>query len=103
MNLYNDIDALVSFLYVYEVNSKEKLFKFSAALFVWGFRSSVLWLIKKIFTFDLLYKVRALQENYTFDVYVTKDERIKVLHFNPWGAFNYIAVAVWLGGIIAEY
>jgi hypothetical protein len=34
MNLYNDIDALVSFLYVYEVNSKEKLFKFSAALFV---------------------------------------------------------------------
>ncbi|XVF00512.1 hypothetical protein REPUB_Repub04eG0007600 [Reevesia pubescens] len=24
-------------------------------------------------------------EDYTFDVYVTKDERVKLLDFNPWG------------------
>ncbi|KAL5570016.1 hypothetical protein UlMin_026591 [Ulmus minor] len=26
--------------------------------------------------------------NYTFDVYVTGDERVKVVDFNPWGAFT---------------
>ncbi|KAK6917099.1 Cell division cycle protein 123 [Dillenia turbinata] len=27
-------------------------------------------------------------ENYTFDVYVTNDRRVKLLDFNPWGAFT---------------
>ena len=34
-------------------------------------------------------------ENYTFDVYVTKDERIKVLDFNPWGAFTLPLLFNW--------
>jgi hypothetical protein len=34
-------------------------------------------------------------ENYTFDVYVTKDERIKVLDFNPWGAFTLPLLFDW--------
>ncbi|KAB1217217.1 hypothetical protein CJ030_MR4G021104 [Morella rubra] len=33
--------------------------------------------------------------NYTFDVYVTKDERIKVLDFNPWGAFTLPLLFNW--------
>lgn len=34
-------------------------------------------------------------ENYTFDVYVTTDERIKVLDFNPWGAFTLPLLFDW--------
>ncbi|XP_040990082.1 cell division cycle protein 123 homolog [Juglans microcarpa x Juglans regia] len=34
-------------------------------------------------------------ENYTFDVYVTKDERIKILDFNPWGAFTLPMLFDW--------
>jgi len=34
-------------------------------------------------------------ENYTFDVYVTKDERIKVLDFNPSGAFTLTLLFDW--------
>ena len=34
-------------------------------------------------------------ENYTFDVYVTNDERIKVLDFNPWGAFTLPLLFNW--------
>ena len=34
-------------------------------------------------------------ENYTFDVYVTKDERVKILDFNPWGAFTLPLLFAW--------
>ena len=34
-------------------------------------------------------------ENYTFDVYVTKDERVKVMDFNPWGAFTLPLMFTW--------
>ncbi|XP_031275526.1 cell division cycle protein 123 homolog [Pistacia vera] len=34
-------------------------------------------------------------ENYTFDVYVTEDERVKVLDFNPWGAFTLPLLFTW--------
>lgn len=27
-------------------------------------------------------------ENYTFDVFLTNDEGVKVIDFNPWGAFT---------------
>ena len=34
-------------------------------------------------------------ENYTFDVYVTKDKRVKILDFNPWGAFTLPQLFTW--------
>ncbi|KAM1112546.1 hypothetical protein ACFX13_046235 [Malus domestica] len=34
-------------------------------------------------------------ENYTFDVYVTQDDRIKVVDFNPWGAFTLPRMFTW--------
>uniref|UniRef100_A0A5B6ZY14 Putative Temperature sensing protein-related n=1 Tax=Davidia involucrata TaxID=16924 RepID=A0A5B6ZY14_DAVIN len=34
-------------------------------------------------------------ENYTFDVYVTKDGRVKLLDFNPWGAFTLPLLFTW--------
>ncbi|XP_062012647.1 uncharacterized protein LOC133729179 [Rosa rugosa] len=34
-------------------------------------------------------------ENYTFDVYVVKDERVKVMDFNPWGAFTLPLMFTW--------
>ncbi|KAF8006096.1 hypothetical protein BT93_K0407 [Corymbia citriodora subsp. variegata] len=34
-------------------------------------------------------------DNYTFDVYVTKDGRVKVLDFNPWGAFTLPLLFSW--------
>ncbi|XP_065870515.1 uncharacterized protein [Euphorbia lathyris] len=34
-------------------------------------------------------------ENYTFDVYVTKDERVKIVDFNPWGAFTLPLLFTW--------
>ncbi|WCJ26573.1 hypothetical protein M5689_008379 [Euphorbia peplus] len=34
-------------------------------------------------------------ENYTFDVYVTKDERVKILDFNPWGASTLPLLFTW--------
>ncbi|XP_002522614.2 cell division cycle protein 123 homolog [Ricinus communis] len=34
-------------------------------------------------------------ENYTFDVYVTKDERAKIVDFNPWGAFTLPLLFTW--------
>ncbi|XP_031494563.1 uncharacterized protein LOC116260389 [Nymphaea colorata] len=39
-------------------------------------------------------------DNYVFDVYVTKDGRVKVLDFNPWGAFTLPLLFSWdeLGG-----
>lgn len=34
-------------------------------------------------------------ENYTFDVYVTRDGRVKLLDFNPWGAFTLPLLFTW--------
>ncbi|TQD77233.1 hypothetical protein C1H46_037240 [Malus baccata] len=34
-------------------------------------------------------------ENYTFDVYATQDDRIKVVDFNPWGAFTLPLMFTW--------
>ncbi|XP_021733949.1 cell division cycle protein 123 homolog [Chenopodium quinoa] len=34
-------------------------------------------------------------ENYTFDVYVTKDRRVKLIDFNPWGAFTLPLLFTW--------
>ncbi|GAB4840686.1 hypothetical protein Ancab_021453 [Ancistrocladus abbreviatus] len=34
-------------------------------------------------------------EKYTFDVYVTRDKRIKLLDFNPWGAFTLPLLFTW--------
>lgn len=41
--------------------------------------------------------VRAMFEsdNYTFDIYITKDERVKVVDFNPWGAFTLPLLFTW--------
>lgn len=41
--------------------------------------------------------VRAIfeSENYTLDVYITKDERVKVVDFNPWGAFTLPLLFTW--------
>ncbi|KAF7836652.1 cell division cycle protein 123-like protein [Senna tora] len=42
-------------------------------------------------------KVQAVFEsdNYTFDIYITKDERVKVVDFNPWGAFTLPLLFTW--------
>ncbi|ONK81400.1 uncharacterized protein A4U43_C01F28690 [Asparagus officinalis] len=40
-------------------------------------------------------KPRFESENYTFDVYVTGDGRVKVLDFNPWGAFTLPLLFGW--------
>ncbi|CAJ1932570.1 unnamed protein product [Sphenostylis stenocarpa] len=34
-------------------------------------------------------------KNYTFDVYITRDERVKVVDFNPWGAFTLPLLFTW--------
>lgn len=34
-------------------------------------------------------------EDYTFDVYVTNDGRVKVLDFNPWGSFTLPLLFTW--------
>ena len=34
-------------------------------------------------------------ENYTFDVYVTMDDRVKLVDFNPWGAFTLPLLFTW--------
>ncbi|XP_023001444.1 cell division cycle protein 123 homolog [Cucurbita maxima] len=34
-------------------------------------------------------------ENYTFDVYVTKNEAVKIVDFNPWGAFTLPLLFTW--------
>ncbi|XP_058091044.1 uncharacterized protein LOC131237351 [Magnolia sinica] len=34
-------------------------------------------------------------KDYTFDVYVTKDRRVKLMDFNPWGAFTLPLLFTW--------
>ncbi|XP_044479393.1 cell division cycle protein 123 homolog [Mangifera indica] len=45
--------------------------------------------------FDNIVRQKFESENYTFDVYVTKDERVKVLDCNPWGAFTLPLLFTW--------
>ncbi|GAB2228162.1 hypothetical protein Droror1_Dr00009992 [Drosera rotundifolia] len=40
-------------------------------------------------------KGRFKSENYTFDIYVTKDGWFKLLDFNPWGAFTLPLLFTW--------
>lgn len=43
-------------------------------------------------------------EDYTFDVYITKDEKVKLVDFNPWGAFTLPLMFSWaeLGEILED-
>ncbi|KAK2643033.1 hypothetical protein Ddye_024796 [Dipteronia dyeriana] len=45
--------------------------------------------------FDNNVRQKFESENYTFDVYVTNDERVKILDFNPWGAFTLPLLFNW--------
>lgn len=45
--------------------------------------------------FDEVVEPRFRLEDYTFDVYVTGDGRVKVLDFNPWGAFTLPLLFTW--------
>ncbi|XP_065620882.1 uncharacterized protein LOC136063848, partial [Quercus suber] len=56
-------------------------------------KSNIEWLIRQFYEDQVRLKFES--ENYTFDVYVTKDERIKVLDFNPWGAFTLPLLFNW--------
>ncbi|XWS51904.1 hypothetical protein CRYUN_Cryun11dG0021800 [Craigia yunnanensis] len=50
-------------------------------------------LIEEFFNDNVRLKFES--EDYTYDVYVTKDERVKVLDFNPWGAFTLLLLFTW--------
>ncbi|KAM7262545.1 hypothetical protein ACFE04_000228 [Oxalis oulophora] len=45
--------------------------------------------------FDENVKMKFESENYTFDVYVTKNERVVVLDFNPWAEFTLPLLFTW--------
>jgi hypothetical protein len=42
-------------------------------------------------------------ENYVFDVYITNDERAKIVDFNTWGGFTLSLLFTWEMGIIRAY
>ncbi|XP_052203311.1 uncharacterized protein LOC127808759 isoform X1 [Diospyros lotus] len=50
-------------------------------------------LIQEFFLDEVRLKFES--ENYTFDVYVRKDGRVKLLDFNPWGAFTLPLLFTW--------
>ncbi|PQQ00572.1 hypothetical protein Pyn_04125 [Prunus yedoensis var. nudiflora] len=50
-------------------------------------------LIEDFFVENLMSRFES--ENYTFDVYVTEDDRVKVVDFNPWGAFTLPLMFTW--------
>ncbi|CAN6574463.1 unnamed protein product [Malus baccata var. baccata] len=50
-------------------------------------------LIEDFFVDNLMSRFES--ENYTFDVYATQDDRIKVVDFNPWGAFTLPLMFTW--------
>ncbi|KAE8689189.1 kinesin-4-like [Hibiscus syriacus] len=50
-------------------------------------------LIEEFFNVNVRLKFES--DDYTFDVYVTEDERVKVLDFNPWGAFTLPLLFTW--------
>lgn len=45
--------------------------------------------------FNSYVRTRFESEKYTFDVYITKDERVKIVDFNPWGAFTLSMLFTW--------
>ncbi|KAB1994972.1 hypothetical protein ERO13_D13G114400v2 [Gossypium hirsutum] len=45
--------------------------------------------------FNGIVRLKFESNDYTFDVYVTQDERVKVLDFNPWGAFTLPLLFTW--------
>lgn len=56
-------------------------------------KSSLQVLIQEFFTENVRHKFES--QNYTFDIYVTSDERIKIVDFNPWGAFTLPLLFNW--------
>ncbi|KAE9602881.1 putative Cell division cycle protein [Lupinus albus] len=56
-------------------------------------KNDILLLIQEFF--DNHVRGRFESENYTFDVYITKGERVKVVDFNPWGAFTLPLLFTW--------
>ena len=56
-------------------------------------KNNILSLIQEFFNNHV--RGRFESENYTFDVYITKDERVKVVDFNPWGAFTLPLLFTW--------
>ncbi|WCJ18811.1 hypothetical protein M5689_001134 [Euphorbia peplus] len=56
-------------------------------------KNSLQLLIENFFTENV--RLRFESENYTFDIYVTRDERVKILDFNPWGAFTLALLFTW--------
>lgn len=45
--------------------------------------------------FDSNVKQQFESEKYTFDVYITSDERVKIVDFNPWGGFTLPLLFTW--------
>ncbi|CAN1233984.1 Cell division cycle protein 123 homolog [Linum perenne] len=56
-------------------------------------RSSIRNLIREFFYKQVRLKFES--DDYTFDVYVTSDGRVKILDFNPWGAFTLPLLFTW--------
>ncbi|CAN0892722.1 Cell division cycle protein 123 homolog, partial [Linum grandiflorum] len=56
-------------------------------------RRSIRSLIREFF--DKQVRLQFESDDYTFDVYVTNDGRVKILDFNPWGAFTLPLLFTW--------
>ncbi|KAI8574448.1 hypothetical protein RHMOL_Rhmol01G0354400 [Rhododendron molle] len=57
------------------------------------FKNELKMAIQEFFTDEVRLKFDL--ENYTFDVYVREDGRVKLLDFNPWGAFTLPLLFTW--------
>ncbi|KAE8691217.1 kinesin-4-like [Hibiscus syriacus] len=58
-----------------------------------GKKNNLQVLIEEFFNVNVRLKFES--DDYTFDVYVTEDGRVKVLDFNPWGAFTLPFLFTW--------
>lgn len=56
-------------------------------------RNSLQILIEEFFTDNV--RPNFESENYTFDIYVTRNEHIKIVDFNPWGGFTLALLFTW--------
>ncbi|KAI4297456.1 hypothetical protein L6164_037347 [Bauhinia variegata] len=56
-------------------------------------KNNLLLLMREFFNDNV--RTRVESENYTFDAYITKDERVKVVDFNPWGASTLPLLFSW--------
>ncbi|CAN0884611.1 Cell division cycle protein 123 homolog [Linum grandiflorum] len=56
-------------------------------------RRSIRNLIREFFEKQV--RLQFESDDYTFDVYVTSDARVKILDFNPWGAFTLPLLFTW--------